>query len=230
MRKLHINRGAAEIRKLDEQWRQGLTPLQYRVLRQAHIERPFTGEYVHNHQDGFYRCACSSGECSARTPSPIRARGGPASPSPPSPRRSNCGRTTACSCAAPRSCAVAGRSPGPRLQRRAYRDPGTGTTSTPARWLSSPRRRARGDGPAAQPGAARAEPRGRPAEGWCTRDYGDPSPEPTGDMMGMPGRSTTTGGRSRICRTTSREISARAPGVGPTVTRGTARTADAASV
>ena len=50
-----------EIQKPDEQWRQELTPMQYSVLRQAHTERPFTGEYVHNHADGFYRCAgCGS--------------------------------------------------------------------------------------------------------------------------------------------------------------------------
>ena len=52
---------AREVSKPDAQWRQELTLLQYDVLRQAHTERPFTGEYVHNHQDGFYRCAgCGS--------------------------------------------------------------------------------------------------------------------------------------------------------------------------
>ena len=52
---------AREIRKADEQWRRELTPMQYSILREAHTERPFTGEYVHNHQDGFYRCAgCGS--------------------------------------------------------------------------------------------------------------------------------------------------------------------------
>ena len=64
MRKTHAGSGAAaarEVRKPDEQWRRELTPLQYSVLRRAHTERPFTGEYVHNHQDGFYRCAgCGS--------------------------------------------------------------------------------------------------------------------------------------------------------------------------
>jgi peptide-methionine (R)-S-oxide reductase len=48
---------AAEVQKTDEQWRAELTEEQYRVLRQAHTERPFTGEYVHNHTDGSYRCA-----------------------------------------------------------------------------------------------------------------------------------------------------------------------------
>jgi SelR domain len=46
-----------EVTKPDEQWHQELTPSQYRVLRKAHTEMPFTGAYVHNHQDGFYRCA-----------------------------------------------------------------------------------------------------------------------------------------------------------------------------
>src|SRR5260370_16951857 len=64
MRKAQAHTDAAtarEISKPDEQGRQELTPLQYSVLRQAHTERPFTGEYVHNHDDGFYRCAgCGS--------------------------------------------------------------------------------------------------------------------------------------------------------------------------
>src|ERR1700733_12150235 len=48
---------AREVTKPAEQWRQELTEQQYNVLREAHTERPFTGEYVHNHEDGFYRCA-----------------------------------------------------------------------------------------------------------------------------------------------------------------------------
>jgi peptide-methionine (R)-S-oxide reductase len=46
-----------EVTKPDEQWRQELTPLQYRVLRKAHTEMAFTGVHVRNHRDGFYRCA-----------------------------------------------------------------------------------------------------------------------------------------------------------------------------
>src|SRR6266851_1400146 len=60
MRKIRAATKAAaapEISKPDEQWRQELTPMQYSVLREAHTERPFTGEYVHNHEDGTYRCA-----------------------------------------------------------------------------------------------------------------------------------------------------------------------------
>ncbi len=43
--------------KNEDYWREKLTPEQYRVLRQQGTERPFTGEYVNNHEDGKYRCA-----------------------------------------------------------------------------------------------------------------------------------------------------------------------------
>jgi peptide-methionine (R)-S-oxide reductase len=46
-----------EVSKTDEQWRDELSPQQYRVLRKAHTEMPFTGKYVHNHEDGYYQCA-----------------------------------------------------------------------------------------------------------------------------------------------------------------------------
>jgi peptide-methionine (R)-S-oxide reductase len=46
-----------QIQKTDEEWRQELTPEQYAVLRQKGTERPFTGMYVHAHENGTYRCA-----------------------------------------------------------------------------------------------------------------------------------------------------------------------------
>jgi peptide-methionine (R)-S-oxide reductase len=43
--------------KSDIEWREQLAPEQYEVLRRKATERPFTGRYVHEKQDGTYRCA-----------------------------------------------------------------------------------------------------------------------------------------------------------------------------
>ena len=45
------------IEKTNEEWKQLLTPAQYYILREAGTERPFTGEYANNHEDGDYYCA-----------------------------------------------------------------------------------------------------------------------------------------------------------------------------
>ena len=41
----------------EQQWRQRLTPEQYRVLREKGTERAFSGEYVSEKRTGTYRCA-----------------------------------------------------------------------------------------------------------------------------------------------------------------------------
>ena len=46
-----------EVTKTEEEWRSELTPEQYEILRKKGTERPFTGKYVENHDDGSYRCA-----------------------------------------------------------------------------------------------------------------------------------------------------------------------------
>ncbi len=45
-----------KIKKTDAEWRQQLTPAQYRVAREKGTERPYTGEYEQNWKPGVYRC------------------------------------------------------------------------------------------------------------------------------------------------------------------------------
>lgn len=52
---------AADLPITEAQWRERLTPEQYRVLRKAGTERPFSGIYDDCHDPGTYRCAaCGS--------------------------------------------------------------------------------------------------------------------------------------------------------------------------
>jgi peptide-methionine (R)-S-oxide reductase len=50
-----------KIQKTEEEWQDQLTSEQYRVTRMKGTERPFSGEYNHNKEEGIYRCvACDA--------------------------------------------------------------------------------------------------------------------------------------------------------------------------
>jgi peptide-methionine (R)-S-oxide reductase len=48
---------SVKVQKTNEEWKQELTPEQYRVLREKGTERAFTGEYNNHKGKGVYQCA-----------------------------------------------------------------------------------------------------------------------------------------------------------------------------
>lgn len=50
-------RMSEKIVRSEEEWKKILTPEEYYILRQKGTERPFTGRYWNNHEEGVYLCA-----------------------------------------------------------------------------------------------------------------------------------------------------------------------------
>jgi peptide-methionine (R)-S-oxide reductase len=51
-----------KVKKTEAEWRAQLDEEQFAVARQCGTERPFTGKYWNNHEDGVYRCICCGQE------------------------------------------------------------------------------------------------------------------------------------------------------------------------
>jgi len=47
-----------KVQKTDAEWKETLTPEQFRVTRQQGTERAFTGEYHDSKEKGIYECVC----------------------------------------------------------------------------------------------------------------------------------------------------------------------------
>lgn len=54
-----IDMTAAKVKHTDAEWRQMLTPQQFRVARQQGTEPPFQNAYWNSHEDGVYFSVCS---------------------------------------------------------------------------------------------------------------------------------------------------------------------------
>ena len=52
----------SEVTRTEQEWREQLSPDQYRVLREAATEPPFTGKYTYSKETGVYRCAACGNE------------------------------------------------------------------------------------------------------------------------------------------------------------------------
>jgi peptide-methionine (R)-S-oxide reductase len=53
--------GVVEVEKIEKtaaEWKKQLTLEQFQVTRQAGTERPYSGKYATNHDDGLYHCIC----------------------------------------------------------------------------------------------------------------------------------------------------------------------------
>jgi peptide-methionine (R)-S-oxide reductase len=53
--------GVVQVEKVEKsvvEWRKLLTPEQFAIAREAGTERPGTGKYAKNHDDGLYQCIC----------------------------------------------------------------------------------------------------------------------------------------------------------------------------
>ena len=73
----------AEVTRTEQEWRERLSPDQYRVLREKGTEPPFTGKYTYSKEEGVYRCAACGNELFRSDAKFHSGPGGPCYPAPP---------------------------------------------------------------------------------------------------------------------------------------------------
>ena len=47
-----------KVLKTDEEWKQELSPEQYKICRKKETESPFSGKYYYCKDKGVYKCSC----------------------------------------------------------------------------------------------------------------------------------------------------------------------------
>ena len=83
-----------KISKINEEWRETLTPEQYRITREKGTERPFTGEYVLLKKRGRYECVACGNELFSSDPKYDSGSGWPSFWAPISPEKIGTERDT----------------------------------------------------------------------------------------------------------------------------------------
>jgi len=57
-----MDKPSSEFTKSDSEWKKLLPPKAYAITRRGGTERPFTGPFLDNHDDGAYSCVCCGAE------------------------------------------------------------------------------------------------------------------------------------------------------------------------
>jgi peptide-methionine (R)-S-oxide reductase len=128
---------AEKVEKTEQEWREELSPEQYRVLREKGTERAFTGAYHDTKEPGVYRCAGCGSEVFR---SDTKFESGTGWPSFYEPASSDAVETERdWGLLVPRCTARAAEGTSAMSSETARSRPACATASTPARSTSSPK-------------------------------------------------------------------------------------------
>ena len=129
----------AEVTRTEQEWRERLSPDQYRVLREAGTEPPFTGKYTYAKEEGVYRCAACGNELFRSDAKFDSGTGWPSFTEPANAAGVELHPTTASAWSAPRSPAPAAAPTWATCSPTAPPRPASATASTRWHWTWTPR-------------------------------------------------------------------------------------------